>query len=591
MDTPARFSIRTHGCGQLRAGDVGGEIILAGWVQRRRDHGGLIFLDLRDRSGLVQAVVDPSTPEAFALGEKVRPEYVLKIKGRVEPRPDGTVNDQLDTGEIEVAVAEIEILNSAKTPPFEIDDEIEVDENLRLKYRYLDLRRRSMLDNFTTRHLVSSGVRNYLNDQGFMEVETPILTKSTPEGARDFLVPSRIQHGRFFALPQSPQLFKQLLMVGGIERYYQIARCFRDEDLRADRQPEYTQIDVEMSYVTQDDILAMIEEMMAAVFKAVDKEIEVPFSRMTHHEAISRYGTDKPDTRFELYIADLTEIFRGTEFKVFAGAIGKGGVIRALTVSPPEPFSRKDMDDLTEYAQSLGAKGLAWFVVEADGKVKSPIAKFLSEDEIEKMLATLSAGEGDVIFIVADSVKLAPHVLGALRCELAARLDLKEGGYNFLWVTDFPLFNWNEEENRLDSEHHPFTMPKAEFIPSLEDKPLEAIAEAYDLVLNGVELGSGTLRIHNRSLQEKVLKMIGLSADEMHEKFGFLLEALEYGAPPHGGAAFGLDRLVMLIQERVSIREVIAFPKTQSASCLLTGAPDIVGARQARDLGLKPTSG
>lgn len=583
------YSIRTDVCGSLTSSDLDRDVVLAGWVQKRRDHGGLIFLDLRDRSGLVQIVVDPSTPEAFALAEKIRPEYVLLVKGRVEPRPAGTINPALVTGEIEVKASFIEISNTSKTPPFEIDDNLDVDENLRLRYRYLDIRRPSILNNFIARHKVAAAAREFLNSKGFLDVDTPILTKSTPEGARDYLVPSRLQAGHFYALPQSPQLFKQILMVAGIERYYQLARCFRDEDLRADRQPEYTQIDIEMSYVTQEDILTLMEELMAAIFRAVDIEIKTPFPRISHHEAAARYGTDKPDIRFELIIHDLTDVFASTDFKVFADTIAKGGIVRGLKVCPPEGFTRRDFDDLTQFAVGLGAKGLAWFVVEADDRVRSPIAKFLSEPEIKAMLESLKAHAGDVIFVVADTAKLVPHVLGALRAELAQRLNLAAPrAFNFLWVTDFPLFMWNEEEKRLDSEHHPFTMPSAESMELLDDKPLEATAQAYDLVLNGVELGSGTLRIHQRALQEKVLKMIGLDTEEMEEKFGFLLEALEYGAPPHGGVAFGLDRLVMLIQGCASIRDVIAFPKTQSAACLMTGAPDKVSPAQLRDLRIKP---
>ncbi len=588
IDLPAENSLRTHVGGKLTEKDIGTDVVLAGWVQTRRDHGGLIFLDLRDRIGLVQIVVDPSTPDAFGLAEQIRSEYVIGVTGKVQARPEGTVNPTLASGEIEVHSEKIEVFNTAKTPPFEIDDEIEVDENLRLKYRYLDLRRTSMRDNFLVRHAVTAATRTYLNSQGFIDIETPVLTKSTPEGARDFLVPSRVQPEHFFALPQSPQLFKQLLMVGGMERYYQIARCFRDEDLRADRQPEYTQIDIEMSYVTTKDILDLVENLMADIFRATDVEIETPFPRMTHAEAMARYGTDKPDTRFDLLIHDLSEVFWQTEFKVFAGTLAKDGVVRAIKVSPPDAFTRRDFDELTEFAQGLGAKGLAWFVVEADGQVKSPIAKFLSETEIEEMLLELRARAGDVIFIVADDAKLVPHVLGAFRAELASRLNLAAGpGFNFLWVTDFPLFHWNEEEKRLDSEHHPFTMPKPDMLDMLNDDPLAVIADAFDLVLNGVELGSGTIRIHQRDLQEKILKMIGLSSEDMEDKFGFLLEALEHGAPPHGGAAFGLDRLIMLMRGRSSIRDVIAFPKTQSASCLMTSAPDKVAPTQLRDLRIK----
>lgn len=589
MQLSTRYSIRSHTCGSLTTADLGKEVELTGWVQRRRDHGGLIFLDLRDRTGLVQAVADPSVGAAFEAAEAARSEYVLLVKGLVEERPPGTTNPALATGEIEVKASSIEILNTSKTPPFEIDEAIDVDENLRLRYRYLDLRRRPILENFIVRHQIAQAVRAFLNAQGFLEVETPVLTKSTPEGARDFLVPSRLQGGHFFALPQSPQLFKQILMVGGLERYYQIARCFRDEDLRADRQPEYTQIDLELSYVTEEDILSLVEDLMSAVFAAVGMEIKTPFRRITHHDAMARYGTDKPDIRFDLIISDLTEIFAKTQFKVFAATIAKGGIVRALKVCPPEAFTRREFDDLTQFAATLGAKGLAWAVVESGGQIRSPIAKFLSESEVSTMLETLGAHVGDVIFIVADSPNVAPHIMGAFRAELAQRLNLiSPKTFNFLWVTDFPLFQYNQEEKRLDSEHHPFTMPKADSLPLLDSEPLAAVAQAYDLVLNGIELGSGTLRIHQRDLQEKILKKIGLTTEEMEGKFGFLLDALEYGAPPHGGMAFGLDRLVMLVQGRASIRDVIAFPKTQSATCPLTGAPDEVAADQLRQLRIKP---
>ncbi len=588
MEHTSKYSMVSDVCGELTKDKIGDDVTLAGWVQRRRDHGGLIFLDLRDRSGIVQVVVDPSTPEPFSLAEKIRSEYVLLVTGKVDARPQGTVNPALPTGEVEVKVSSIKIFNSSKTPPFEIDDDQEVDENLRLRYRYVDLRRPSMRANFVTRHKITAAARQFLDGHDFLDIDTPILTKSTPEGARDFLVASRTQPGHFYALPQSPQLFKQVLMVGGIERYYQIARCFRDEDLRADRQPEYTQVDIEMSFVEQKDILALVEGLMTAMFAAIDVEIETPFPRMSHHDALNKYGSDKPDLRFELIINELTDIFVDTDFKVFAGTIAKGGIIRALKVSPPKEFTRKDLDDLTQFSIDMGAKGLAWFVVEGQDKARSPIAKFLSDNEIAEMIRTVGAQPGDVIFAVADSVKVVPHVLGALRIELARRLDLvASDAFNFLWVTDFPLFQFNEEEKRLDSEHHPFTMPNADSLALLDDKPLEAVGEAYDLVLNGTELGSGTLRIHERALQEKILKMIGLQADEIEEKFGFLLEALEYGAPPHGGVALGLDRLAMLIVGGASIRDVIAFPKTQSAACLLTGAPDEVKDKHLRELGIK----
>ncbi len=588
MGHTSKYSIVSDVCGALTKDKIGDDVRLAGWVQRRRDHGGLIFLDLRDRSGIVQVVVDPSTPEPFSLAEKIRSEYVLQVTGKVHSRPPGTVNPALPTGEVEVKVTSIKIFNSSKTPPFEIDDDMEIDENLRLRYRYLDLRRPSMMANFVTRHKITAAARQFLNENDFLDIDTPILTKSTPEGARDFLVASRTQPGHFYALPQSPQLFKQVLMVGGVERYYQIARCFRDEDLRADRQPEYTQVDIEMSFAEQNDILALVEGLMTAMFAAIDIEMETPFPRMSYHDALKNYGTDKPDLRFELIINDLTDIFADSDFKVFAGTIAKGGIVRALKVSPLKEFTRKELDDLTQFSIDSGAKGLAWFVVESEDKVRSPIAKFLSENELTEMVKAVKAQPGDVIFAVADNAKIVPHVLGALRMELARRLDLvPPKAFNFLWVTDFPLFQYNEEEKRLDSEHHPFTMPNADSLSMLDDKPLEVVGEAYDLVLNGTELGSGTLRIHERSLQEKILKMIGLQADEIEEKFGFLLEALEYGAPPHGGVALGLDRLAMLIVGGASIRDVIAFPKTQSAACLLTGAPDEVNEKYLRELGIK----
>lgn len=588
MEELSHYSIASHACADLGKDNLGEAVVLAGWVQRRRDHGGLIFLDIRDRSGIVQAVVDPSTPEPFALAEKVRSEYVLLIKGNVEPRPPGTINPGLATGEVEVKASSIEILNTSKTPPFEIDDEQEIDENLCLRYRYLDLRRPSVLANFVTRHRITSAARGFLNSKAFLELDTPILTKSTPEGARDFLVPSRVRQGHFYALPQSPQLFKQILMVAGAQKYYQIARCFRDEDLRADRQPEYTQVDIEMSFVEEEDILELVEGLIKEMFAAAEIEVKVPFVKMSHHDALKQYGSDKPDIRFDLLINDLTDIFKNTEFKVFGGTIAKGGIIRALRSSPPEEFTRRDLDDLTQSAISLGAKGLAWFAVEGKDKVRSPIAKFLDEGEISQMIKAVGAEPGDFIFAVADTSKVVPRVLGALRIELAKRLNLADPkSFNFLWVTDFPLFQFDEEEKHLDSEHHPFTMPKADSMALLDTDPLKAVAHAFDLVLNGVELGSGTIRIHQRPFQEKILKMIGLEADEMEEKFGFLLEALEYGAPPHGGFALGLDRLAMLIMGRASIRDVITFPKTQSATCLMTGAPDTVADKQLRELGIK----
>jgi len=589
MELPTKNSTRSHTCGELNLADVGSEVTLAGWVQKRRDHGGLIFIDLRDRSGLVQIVIDPQAPAAFSLAEKVRHEFVLAIKGVVAARPEGTVNPNLATGEIEVGVTDITILNTSKTPPFEIEAELLVDENLRLKYRYLDIRRRPMLDNLINRHHVVAATRSFFNSQGFIEVETPMLTKSTPEGARDFLVPSRLQSGCFFALPQSPQLFKQILMVAGLDRYYQIARCFRDEDLRADRQPEYTQIDMEMSFVTQEDIISLVELLMADIFAAVGISVETPFPRLTHKEAIDTYGIDKPDLRFGLPIVDISEIMSSSTFNVFADTLANNGTVRGIKVSPSKAFSRKELDELTQEAKKFGAKGLVWMVVETAEKVKSPVAKFISADEIRHIISEFDAKPGDLILVVADDYETTVSVLGNLRLEMGRILDLIEEGFKFLWVVDFPLFKWSEQEKRIVSEHHPFTMPKAKQMHLLDSAPLDIFADAFDLVLNGVELGSGTIRIHQRSLQEKILKMLGLTPAEMMEKFGFLLDALEYGAPPHGGLALGLDRIVMLIQGCQSIREVIAFPKTQTSSSLMTGAPDFVRGEQLRELNIKTT--
>jgi aspartyl-tRNA synthetase len=588
MQLPARFSGRTHVSTQLNLESQGEKVRLAGWIQKRRDHGGLIFIDLRDRCGIIQLVVDPKTPKPFAMAEKLRPEYVIEIEGKVEKRPPGTANPSLKTGEIEVVVDKINLLNTSKTPPFEIEDEIAIEENLRLRYRYLDLRRRQMLANFAARHKIVKATRDYLNQQGFIEVETPILTKSTPEGARDFLVPSRLQPGHFYALPQSPQLFKQLLMVAGFERYYQIARCFRDEDLRADRQPEYTQIDMEMSFVSQEDILNLVEGLMQAIFFSVGLEVKLPFQRLAYKEALDRYGSDKPDLRVPLELVDISGLLKDSRFQVFSQAINSGGVVKGIKVSPQKPFSRKALDELVEKAKSWGAKGLVWLAIQSDNQIKSPIAKFLDDGEVNSIISKFKSKPGDFIFLVADQFQLTTNILSQLRLELAKMLDLTSKGFSFLWVVDFPLFHWNEEENRFDSEHHPFTMPKDNQLDLLDSKPLDVSADAFDLVLNGVELGSGTIRIHKRQLQEKILKMLGLSTEEMNEKFGFLLEALEYGAPPHGGIAFGLDRLVMLIQGCQSIREVIAFPKTQSASCLMTKAPDQVEPRQLEELHIAP---
>lgn len=588
METRQQFE-RTHHCAALTTADVGTAVVLAGWVQKRRDHGGLIFVDLRDRSGVVQCVVDPNdSPEAFSRAHRVRPEFVLHVRGTVRPRPEGTINPNLATGEVEVAIGEVDVLATSKTPPFEIEDDIDVDESIRLKYRYLDLRRRSMLANILLRDRIVRTVRAFLANDGFVEIETPVLTKSTPEGARDFLTPSRLQAGHFYALPQSPQLFKQVLMVGGIERYYQIARCFRDEDLRADRQPEYTQIDLEMSFVKQDDILAVIEGMLGAIGEVAGIEIPTPLPRMTHADAMSRYGSDKPDLRFGLELSDLTGSLAGSTFKVFADVAASGGSIKGLAVPGGAQFSRSQLDELTQFVLDKGGKGLAWVVFATDGAVRSPIAKFLSENELAAIKSGLGASGGDLALMVADETAKANELLGLVRLDVARRLGLAdENSYHFTWIVDFPLFTWNDDEDRLDSEHHPFTMPSEDGLPLLETEPLACKAVAFDLVLNGTELGSGTVRIHSSELQAKIFSLLGLEEDEANAKFGFLLDALQYGAPPHGGVALGLDRLVMLLAGCASIRDVIAFPKTQAGSDLMTGAPDVVSEAQLRELHIR----
>jgi aspartyl-tRNA synthetase len=584
-----KMSKRTAYCGEITEEFIGEKVTIKGWVQKRRDLGGLIFIDLRDREGIVQAVFNPDhSTEALNLAEKIRNEYVLSITGTVVERGEGTVNPNLKTGKVEIQVDKVDIINEAKTPPFMIDDQMEVSEDVRLKYRYIDLRRSVMADTFKMRHNVTTSFRTFLNDNGFLDVETPILTKSTPEGARDYLVPSRVHPGEFYALPQSPQIFKQLLMVSGFDRYYQIARCFRDEDLRADRQPEFTQIDMEMSFMDKEDIMALVEDMMKKLMNDVkDLTVETPFPRMTYDDAMNRYGSDKPDTRFAMELVDVSEIVKDSGFKVFSGTVGSGGQVKLINVKgAAAKYSRKDIDGLTEFVARYGAKGLAWLKVEDEG-LKGPISKFVSEGDASQISAAAEAETGDLLLFVADKKSVVADALGALRLKLGKELGLiDESKFNFLWVTDWPLLEFDEEENRYYAAHHPFTMPVREDLEKFESNPAAVRAEAYDLVLNGYELGGGSLRIFEREIQEKMFKVLGFSAEEAEEQFGFLLEAFEYGTPPHGGIALGLDRLVMLLAGRTNLRDTIAFPKTASASCMLTEAPGGVSEAQLKELSL-----
>lgn len=583
---------RSYYCGEITEQAIGEEVVLKGWVQRRRDLGGLIFIDLRDRSGIVQIVFNPETSaDALAIAEKIRNEYVIDVRGKVVARDEKTINPNINTGKIEVVVTEVAIINEAKTPPFMIEDNTEAAEEVRLKYRYLDLRRPEMFNVFKLRSDITRTVRNFLNEEGFLDIETPILTKSTPEGARDYLVPSRVHSGEFFALPQSPQLFKQLLMVSGFDKYFQIARCFRDEDLRADRQPEFTQIDIETSFMSEEDIREMTERMMKLVMSAVKGiEVETPFPILTYDDAMARYGSDKPDTRFEMELNDISDLMENSNFKVFTNAIESGGQVKALVVKgAATKYSRKDIDALGEYAARYGAKGLAWLKVDAEG-LKGPIAKFFDESQQQALINRLNAEADDLLLFGADSKKVVADSLGALRLKLGKDLGLiDESKYNFLWVTDWPLLEYDEEAGRYFAAHHPFTMPVREDLNKLEIEPGNVRAQAYDLVLNGYELGGGSLRIFERDIQERMFEVLGFSKEEAKEQFGFLLEAFDYGTPPHGGIALGLDRLVMLLAGRNSLRDTIAFPKTASASDLLMKAPDVVSDAQLKELHLAVT--
>lgn len=582
---------RTHDCYSLTETALDQDVVLMGWVLRRRDHGGLIFIDLRDRKGITQVVFAPEVhADSHQKAHSLRSEYVIAVKGMVRRRPEGMANPKIKTGMIEVACRDLRILNTSKTPAFSLDEEGEISENLRLTYRYLDLRRPHMVESISLRHRVCQAMRSYLNNRDFLEIETPMLTRSTPEGARDYLVPSRVNPGRFYALPQSPQLYKQILMISGLERYYQIVKCFRDEDLRADRQPEFTQLDMEMSFIDEDDIIDLIEGLMCFLFKeALGKDIKTPFQKLTFQEAMDRFGTDRPDTRFGLELCDISDIAAGCGLKVFQKVVSGGGVVKAINAKGMGDLSRKDLDDLTEFAIGFGAKGLAWIKIKEDGSWQSPIAKFFSEEEKIAIVQKLDVVPGDIMFFGADQKAVVCRVLGELRMEFARRRNLvPEGKFNFIWITEFPLVEYDEDEGRFAALHHPFTSPRTEDMELLSSDPANVRSRAYDLVLNGIEIGGGSIRIHQTSVQEAVFRALSISEEEALDKFGFLLEALAYGAPPHGGIAFGLDRLVMLMAGKDTIRDVMAFPKTQKAQCLLTHAPANVSMAQLAELYLKP---
>ena len=589
MTEPLGDMRRTHHCKELGSANIGKEVVLMGWVQRRRDHGGVIFIDLRDRNGLTQVVFNPEhNSDVHEKAHEIRSEFVLAVKGQVEHRPEGMTNPDLVTGEIEIMADELRILNKAQTPPFMIEDDIDVSENIRLQHRHIDLRRPKIQKNIITRHKASTAIRNFMNSNGFLDIETPVLTKSTPEGARDYLVPSRVNAGMFYALPQSPQLFKQLLMISGFDRYYQIVRCFRDEDLRADRQPEFTQVDMEMSFVGEEDVMAIAEGLVSAVFKEVlDITLDTPFKRMTYAESMDRFGLDRPDLRFDLELKDISDIVGTSGFKLFANVVKKGGMVKALNAKGCDNFSRKEIDDLTEFVGVYRAKGLAWIKVREDGW-QSPIAKFFSDEEKQQMADRLNMEPGDLIFFVADQPKITNDALGNLRNHLGAKLGLMDPNeFNFVWVTHFPMFEYDETEKRYQALHHPFTSPLESDYDLLETDPLAMNSRAYDMVLNGSEIGGGSIRIHQKDMQIKVLKALGMEKEEYEGKFGFLISALDSGAPPHGGLAFGLDRLMMILCGCDSIREVIPFPKTQKGACLLTDAPSSAATDQLMELSIK----
>ena len=586
--------MRTHYCGHINASHIDQEVEICGWVHRRRDHGGVIFIDLRDREGLVQVVYDPDLPEIFSIAEHVRSEFVLRVRGRVRARPEGTVNPDMPTGEIEILGLDLEVLNRAETPPFQLDEHERVSEEVRLRYRYLDLRRPEMQQRIMMRSKVTRALRSYLDENGYLDIETPMLTKATPEGARDYLVPSRTHPGQFFALPQSPQLFKQLLMMSGMDRYYQIVRCFRDEDLRADRQPEFTQLDVETSFMSEEEIMGSMEAMIRGLFKQVlDVELPDPFPHMSYQEAMRRFGSDRPDLRCPLELVDVADLMTGVDFKVFSGpAKDPKGRVAALRLPKGCELTRKEIDDYTKFVGIYGARGLAYIKVNdwsGQGRegLQSPILKFLPDQAVDGIMQRTGAEDGDLIFFGADKAQVVNEALGALRVRLGEDRGLMQGDWKPLWVVDFPMFEWDEKTDRWHALHHPFTAPKADQIELLQSDPGACLSRAYDMVLNGTELGGGSIRIHDSVVQEKVFRLLEIGEEEAEEKFGFLLSALRYGCPPHGGLAFGLDRLVMLLAGAGSIRDVMAFPKTQTAACMLTSAPSEVNPAQLRELSIR----